>query len=63
MNKPPTDCVLDYMLAHRDTIPFTLESYVQINWAGDKRLEDLEAEELSMLPPELFPEPVSKLVM
>jgi hypothetical protein len=61
--KKSTDYTLDWM--HRNLPPeqISLRTYVALNWCAEKRLEDLEVEDLAEMPEELFPEPVSKLVM
>ena len=48
-----SDATLDYMLRNLPPTEITLANYVAINWCGDKRLEDLDAEELAELP-EIF---------
>ena len=56
------DATLDWMYRNLPSEEITLANYVAINWCGDKRLEDLDAEELAELPeifeaelPEVFP--------
>jgi len=61
--RPTTnDCVLNWMYANLPPEQWTLEKYITFAWFGDKELEDLEAEELAMLPPELYPVPITRRV-
>jgi hypothetical protein len=39
------DSVLDWMIAHKR--PLTLREYVQINWMGEKSVDDLDGETLA----------------
>jgi hypothetical protein len=43
-----SDCVLQYMLKHK--IPLTQQRYLMLAYWDDRKLEDLGAEERSMLP-------------
>jgi hypothetical protein len=61
--KKSTDRILDWMYRNLPPEHITLASYIAINCCGDKTLADLEGEELAGLPPELYPEPLSKLLM
>jgi len=63
VDKKSTDYTLEWMYHNLPPEQITLDSYIALNWCGDKTLEDLEAEELASLPEELYPEPVSKVVM
>ncbi len=62
MSKTTGDCTLDWM--HRNLPPeeVTLANYITINWCNEKTLNDLEGEELTYLPKELFPEPATNLI-
>ncbi len=57
-----SDSVLNWMHQNLPPEKWTLEVYVTLAWFGDKALKDLDAEELSMLPEELYPKPLTKLV-
>jgi len=62
-DKPTTnDCVLRYMYKNLPPERWTLDTYIMLAWWGDKTLKDLEAEELAMLPDELYPPPITRLI-
>ena len=61
--KKSSDSLLDWMYRNLPPEQITLRSYIELNWCGDKTLEDLEGEELASLPEELYPEPASKLLI
>jgi hypothetical protein len=66
MSKTTTgDYTLDWMYHNLPPEMWTLQTYVEINWCGDKTVaEVVEYGELAAdLPEQLYPEPVSKLVM
>lgn len=61
--KKSDDGLLDWMYRNLKPEQITLRSYIALNWCGDQTLETLDAENLASLPPELYPEPASKLLM
>jgi len=62
--KKTTDYTLDWMYRNLPPEQWTLESYVGINWCGDKTVAEVveDGELAADLPEELFPEPASKLI-
>ena len=56
------DDTLDWMIENLPSSEVTLQRYVELNWLGERTLEDLDGEELAELPEELYPEPPSKSV-
>jgi hypothetical protein len=54
------DCVLDHMYANLPPEKWTLETYLELAYWDGRTVDDLDGEELSMLPPELYPVPESK---
>jgi hypothetical protein len=58
------DTTLAWMFANLPPDKWTLQTYVQINWCGDKTVEEvLEDGELAGdLPEELYPEPRTRLI-
>ena len=62
MSKTTGDYTLDWMYRNLPPEEITLANYIAINWRHEKTHKDLEGEELTYLPKELFPEPASKLI-
>jgi hypothetical protein len=56
------DITLDWMFKNLPPEKWTLQTYVQINWFGDKTVEEVleDGELVADLPEELYPEPASK---
>jgi hypothetical protein len=54
MDTKKIDHTLDWMIKNLPPDRITLRDYVALNWCAEKRLEDLDAEEFSSLPEELF---------
>jgi hypothetical protein len=63
--KTTGDYTLDWMYRNLPPEQWNLRTYVEINWCADLTVADVlkEAELIAELPEELYPEPVSKLVM
>lgn len=63
--KPTTgDYTLDWMFANLPPEKWTFQAYVEINWCGDKTVEEVleDGELVADLPEELYPMPSSRLV-
>jgi len=58
------DHTLNWMFANLPQEDWNLKTYVQINWCGDKTVEEVidDAELASELPEELFPAPETGLI-
>jgi hypothetical protein len=59
------DYVLDWMIKNLPPDKITLRAYVGLSWCGDKTVAEVvnDGELAADLPEQLYPEPVSKLVM
>jgi hypothetical protein len=63
--KTTGDYTLDWMYRNLPAEKWTLQTYVEINWTGSMTVEEVltDGELAADLPEQLYPEPVSKLVM
>jgi len=63
--KTTGDYTLDWMYRNLPPEQWNLRTYVEINWCGDMTVSEVveDGELAADLPKELYPEPVSKLVM
>ena len=58
--KTTGDYTLDWLVSNGQ--PLTVKNYIQLNWCGDKTLEDLEAEELAEVPFDMLVDTDSEFV-